>query len=76
MTSPITQDTNLKPCPFCGGIDLYITCETEDREGTPAQITCSSCGASGPWKYIQDSDFLGDLQYVSAKTGWNVRTSN
>jgi len=75
MTSPITQDTNLKPCPFCGGTNLYITCETEDREGTPAQITCEKCGAGGPCHYIQDPDILNDLYMCAVKTGLNNRSS-
>jgi Lar family restriction alleviation protein len=62
-----------KECPFCGGVELEYTSGTEDREGIPASIVCSSCGCHGPWTYISnEAEFDQDLPPTLLKL-WNKR---
>ena len=63
----------LNPCPFCGGTEFYVTTSTEDREGTPANITCDQCGCNGPWTYIDNKDDLDDIYIIAKRTRWNDR---
>lgn len=49
----MSNSTNIKPCPFCGGNDLNVQHSTEDREGVPSNIICEDCGCAGPWAYIR-----------------------
>jgi Lar family restriction alleviation protein len=44
---------DIKPCPFCGSLELDIQTSTEDREGVPANVVCTDCGCSGPWAYLR-----------------------
>ena len=67
------QMEELKPCPFCGGTEFFVTSSTEDREGTPANITCDSCGCNGPWSYFKDKNDVDDLYIVAKRTRWNDR---
>jgi len=71
----LTDRLILKPCPFCGGHDLDIGRNNEDREGIPAYIFCGACGADGPWMYIRDMELLTDITLLSEATGWNKRTT-
>ncbi len=64
----------IQPCPFCGGTDFGITCDVEDREGTPTQITCDNCGCSGPWTYMENPT-TQPIEVVAELTGWNKRTN-
>lgn len=62
------------PCPFCGGTNFGITCDVEDREGTPTQITCNDCGCSGPWVYLNTGEpSKQPIEVISQLTGWNKR---
>lgn len=49
---------NLKPCPFCGGTELY----PHDQEGI-AWIECCDCNAEGP-----TTEFIRE-----AIEAWNTR---
>jgi len=62
---------DIKPCPFCGRLELSIQYGTTDREGTPHNIICEDCGATGPWYYL--SRDVDDIQYVATVTQWNER---
>lgn len=62
------------PCPFCGGTDFGITCDVEDREGTPTQISCNDCGCSGPWIYLNiEEPSKQPIEVIAQLTGWNKR---
>ena len=50
----------LKPCPFCEGVCLYLHQETEEQW----LVVCLDCGASGPYA-------ASDKQAISA---WNRRS--
>ena len=63
----------LKPCPFCGGIEFFVTTGTEDREGFPVNITCDQCGCNGPSAYIENKDDLDDIYIIAKRTQWNDR---
>lgn len=52
----------LKPCPFCGGDDLYFPHGTD-----PAVIECSGCGAR--------SGVPDDQTEVEASAKWNARVA-
>ena len=61
--------TELKPCPFCGETnDFDYQYGTEDREGTPINIYCATCGAAGPWCYTPDTEIT---QFADRE--WNTR---
>lgn len=61
----------LKPCPFCGAYkqsDVHVI-----RKGSKYHVSCSACGASGGWRYIQpwhDNKFVAQGQAITA---WNRR---
>ena len=61
-----------KSCPFCGGKELYSSHGTEDREGTPCNISCESCGAQGPWLYLKNSELKEELPKRAVYV-WNQR---
>jgi Lar family restriction alleviation protein len=56
------------PCPFCGKLDVSFQWGTEDREGTPVNVICESCGACGPNEYI---DAGKESDYVKIIYLWN-----
>lgn len=58
-------------CPFCGGEDLEIGRGTKDSEGWPTYICCVTCGAQGPWVYINDAADTTSTNLIAEKTGWN-----
>lgn len=65
--------SELKPCPFCGERDdLELQTSTEDREGTPCNISCGNCGACGPWVYVHSSDSEMAQKYW-ARIAWDER---
>ena len=37
--------TELKPCPFCGSIDIYAYEPTVYEVGNDASVECQECGA-------------------------------
>lgn len=39
------RDGDLRPCPFCGGTDLMVVPDPEDKRDS--MVLCRSCGASG-----------------------------
>lgn len=67
----------LKPCPFCGSIDIYETHSQEDTLGTKnPEIFCNSCKII--FSIEDDSpytDYDEDYAYRKAKTveAWNMR---
>ena len=66
------KNFEILPCPFCGGTHFGITCDVEDREGTPTQITCDDCGCSGTWTYLENPT-TQPIEVVAKLTGWNNR---
>lgn len=55
---------NLKPCPFCGSLDLKVTPIAGQIAGS--YILCLKCGCNGPYK-----------EHVSdAIEAWNKREAN
>jgi Lar family restriction alleviation protein len=62
----------LKPCPFCGNetIRIWSGMDNEDKRST-YRVSCSSCGASGPYFKINTKDW--GLEEV--KTAWNTRAA-
>ena len=58
------------PCPFCGSVEVEVVTGTEDREGYPSNLTCSDCGANGPWTYCKDPH---DKDYPKLLKQWNTR---
>lgn len=64
---------SLKPCPFCGSIDLGIARGTEDREGFPTKLYCGDCGTHGPWFYTRDKGYWTSTMLCAEKSGWNTR---
>lgn len=69
--------SELKPCPFCGGIDIYETFRQEHWFGTKEPIIfCNSCKIE--FSVEDDSpytDMEKDYQYRKSKTieAWNKR---
>lgn len=59
--------SKLKPCPFCGGIELDIQRGTPEGEGVPTNVICTECGACGPWEYCEKDE------YTKAKKAWDNR---
>ena len=51
----------LKPCPFCGGVDIW-----PDITNSPYGLYCGTCDSSGPPRSLGDSD--------DAINAWNTRT--
>ena len=51
----------LKPCPFCGGVDIW-----PDITNSPYGLYCDTCDSSGPPRSLGDSD--------DAINAWNTRT--
>ena len=58
----VVMAEKLKPCPFCGGDDLYFPHGTD-----PAVIECSGCGAR--------SGVPDDQTEVEATAKWNARVA-
>ena len=71
-TKELQMTLEIQPCPFCGGTNFGITCDVEDREGTPTHITCDDCGCSGPWSYMEEPT-KQPIEVVAELTGWNMR---
>lgn len=64
------MNDNVVPCPFCGSVEVEVVTGTEDREGYPSKLTCSDCGANGPWIYCKDPL---DKDYHELLKQWNTR---
>lgn len=62
--SPDQSETQLKPCPFCGGDAEKYECEETDNIGGWV-IGCKKCGSS-------TKVFFGEL--VGLDEAWNTRT--
>jgi formate dehydrogenase maturation protein FdhE len=64
----------MKPCPFCGSNDIDpVIIDQKDMEGTPVALSCSDCGAQGPWSYVQDN-LVECKEYICAITKWDNRS--
>lgn len=48
----MSQVTNLKNCPFCGG---EVKFEENDKQ---LDVLCLSCGLSAVWHYISKADAI------------------
>ena len=60
----------IKPCPFCGGMNLYVN--PESTAGMEYWIVCKSCGATGPKENI-DIGIFPPIEEVAIATGWDKR---
>lgn len=73
----VNRMAELKPCPFCGGVNIYETFKQEHPYGDKEQIVfCSSCKAE--FSIECESPFLykdEDYKYRRRKTteAWNRR---
>ena len=61
--APAADPNALKPCPFCGGVNLIV-------DALIAAIECRSCAAGGP---VGDCDAPRDKQEADARRLWNAR---
>jgi Lar family restriction alleviation protein len=61
---------SIKPCPFCGGVNIEVRMSTEDREGIPTTLYCDDCGASGPWTYCGKDPVIDKPKLIEL---WNQR---
>lgn len=72
--------TELKPCPFCGGIVIYETYSQEYTFGTKNPVIfCNSCKAI--FAVEDDSPYINyeeDFRYRKKKTAeaWNRRAND
>lgn len=64
------ERAELLPCPFCGGIDLFV----EREDFTAAFVFCNSCSTRGPIE-CQESDNEETPGEANARRIWNTRTS-
>jgi len=63
------------PCPFCGEVEVELQQGTTDREGTPVNVMCSGCGATGPFVYApHGTDQLS--MFALAVEPWNDRAQS
>lgn len=63
----------IKPCPFCGNDNennFDLQTGTKDREGIPVNITCTQCGACGPYEYETGDE---ERLMLTATFNWNRR---
>ena len=70
----ITNETELKPCPFCGGsADLFERYSATKRSNY-VQVRCCECGAQGgPYKYRTEA--RAKRARKLAINNWNRRTT-
>ena len=63
---------DVKPCPFCGGVEIDFQTGTEDREGWPRNVvcvTCVTCGACGPWEYCDAENETTPVKLWNGRKG-------
>lgn len=65
----MSEQEELKPCPWCAKSEAELVWSTPDREGIPVFLRCIHCGASGPWLYAAD-EYEGKFAAVRE---WNTR---
>lgn len=58
--------TDLKPCPFCGSVFIYID-KCEKKHGKAFFYYCENCDARGPWIYAEE------VNKEHARQAWNDR---
>ena len=63
----------LRPCPFCGSEDIYVTLETGYIDDSVV-VFCNTCKVS---LKLEDNDQEGDSTYsrIRAVKAWNRRSS-
>lgn len=70
--------TELKPCPFCGGIGKLSNetkCYGHGDYATETFVCCSSCGARGAT--ISDHDIGNEvIRIMTACNAWNRRADD
>lgn len=53
------KNNQLKPCPFCGGVNLYITkIVYEFGMFEHKAVVCSDCNAQGPVRMNGNDDYI------------------
>lgn len=67
------RDLDLRPCPFCGGHDLYVTLESGYIDCSVV-VFCNTCKVS---LKLEDNDQEGDStdNRIRAVKAWNRRSS-
>lgn len=68
------SDTQLKPCPFCGGLGIRSTELCEDMGGKFYCIECKSCRSKSMPQYAS----LGNdcpITYQQVRDAWNTRAA-
>ena len=63
---PHRRETGLKPCPFCGSLNLDPEWEHNGQTASFDGVRCMDCGATGP-------EHLADLDRITAVDQWNSR---
>lgn len=49
----------LKPCPFCGSTNVFVTdSESDDHLFKIFYVTCGNCEAHGPVEYTEENASL------------------
>ena len=66
----------LKPCPFCGGKNVYIHDTLSYEEYGEGYVLCPTCGAHCSWMFF-DLGGCRDPEKVWERTieAWNRRTT-
>ena len=77
----MNNDTELKPCPFCGG--EAEMCSNSDREGKYWYIRCKNCSSRGSGYYESlsalkeyEEFFAIQRAWGNAIKAWNRRTKD
>lgn len=65
------MDIELKPCPFCGSDDLYITFDYGDNDISTV-VFCNSCKVSVKVEE-NDQEGFNDVTVKKAAKAWNRR---
>ncbi len=69
----MTENEELKPCPFCSCHDRRVGVRKMGTKGY--KIICGKCGGAGPYVKIEDFANKMDAQ-EKAKEAWNRRANN
>lgn len=64
------QNTEIKPCPFCGCHDRRVGIRRMGKKGY--KVICGVCGGSGPYIALKDFDDKMVAQHHARNT-WNSR---
>lgn len=69
------MDNQLKPCPFCGSLNISEgeVLSTKPDGGASTQSMCRECGALGPDAHLREGEV--DFGDEKATTAWNRRAA-